>query len=53
MPRRKELTIEEQSEIVGMVKARMTMSAVARKVKQPLSTVANILKKYKANWISG
>ena len=31
-----------------MVKARMTMSVVAMKVKWPLSTVANILKKYKA-----
>ena len=32
-----------------MVKAGMTMSAVARKVKQPLFTVVNILKKYKTS----
>ena len=47
MPRRKELTIQQRSEILGMVKAGMTMSAVARTIKRPLSTVANILKKNK------
>ena len=47
MPRRKELTVEERSQIVGMVKAGMTMSAAAQRIKRPLSTMANIVKKYR------
>ena len=38
MPRGKELTVEERSQIVGMVKAGMTMSAAAQKIKRSLSS---------------
>ena len=49
MPPRKEMTTDERSEAVGMWKAGKKMTQIAKALKRPLTTISNLVRRYKLN----